>query len=49
MDLQEFRNHVTAQRLAEIQKLRNNNRIAIMSVAIATILENHNERKTKNG
>ena len=49
MDLQEFRNHVIAQREAEIKKLRNNNRIAIMSVAIATILQNHEERKTKNG
>ena len=47
MNLDEFRNHILAQREAEVKKLRNKNRIAIMSVAIATILENHEERKTK--
>ena len=37
MDLKEFRDFITAQRLAEIKEKRNNNLTAIMSVAGATI------------
>ena len=44
MDLIEFRNYVTAQRLAEITEKRKNNLTAILSVAGATIPTN-NERK----
>jgi pheromone shutdown protein TraB len=44
MDLIDFRNHVLAERLAEIKEKRNNNLTAILSVAGATIT-NNNERK----
>ena len=37
MDLKEFRDFITAQRLAEIKEKRNNNLTAILSVANATI------------
>jgi hypothetical protein len=43
MDLIEFRNHILAERMAEIKEKRNNNLTAILSVANATITEN--ERK----
>ena len=39
MDLKEFRDFVTAQRLAEIKEKRSNNLTAMMSVANATISE----------
>ena len=44
MDLKEFRDFITAQRLAEIKEKRNANLSAVMSVANATI-PNNNERK----
>jgi hypothetical protein len=44
MDLIEFRNHILAERMAEIKEKRNNNLTAILSVASATITDN-NERK----
>jgi hypothetical protein len=44
MDLIEFRNHILAERMAEIKEKRNNNLTAILSVANATISDN-NERK----
>ena len=44
MDLKDFRDFITAQRLAEIKEKRNNNLTAILSVASATII-NNNERK----
>ena len=44
MDLKEFRDFITAQRLAEIKEKRNANLNAMMSVANATISTN-NERK----
>jgi hypothetical protein len=37
MDLKDFRDFITAQRLAEIKEKRNNNLTAILSVANATI------------
>ena len=43
MDLKEFRDFITAQRLAEIKEKRNANLNAMMSVANATIT--NNERK----
>ena len=43
MDLKEFRDFITAQRLAEIKEKRNSNLSAILSVANATI--SNNERK----
>ena len=43
MDLKEFRDFITAQRLAEIKEKRNSNLSAILSVANATIT--NNERK----
>ena len=39
MDLKEFRDFITAQRLAEIKEKRNANLNAMMSVANATISE----------
>jgi pheromone shutdown protein TraB len=48
MDLIDFRNHVLAERLAEIKEKRNNNLTAILSVAGATISTTTNERKTEN-
>ncbi len=39
MDLKEFRDFITAQRLAEITEKRNSNLTAILSVATATITE----------
>jgi ribosome-associated toxin RatA of RatAB toxin-antitoxin module len=39
MDLKEFRDFITAQRLAEIKEKRSNNLTAMMSVANATISE----------
>ena len=44
MDLKDFRDFITAQRLAEIKEKRNSNLTAILSVASATITPN-NERK----
>ena len=44
MDLKDFRDFITAQRLAEIKEKRNANLTAILSVASATII-NNNERK----
>ena len=43
MDLKEFRDFITAQRLAEVKEKRNANLSAILSVASATITET--ERK----
>ena len=37
MDLKEFRDFITAQRLAEVKEKRNANLTAILSVANATI------------
>jgi hypothetical protein len=39
MDLKDFRDFITAQRLAEIKEKRNANLAAILSVAGATISE----------
>jgi hypothetical protein len=39
MDLKDFRDFITAQRLAEITEKRNSNLTAILSVATATITE----------
>ena len=39
MDLKDFREFITAQRLAEVKEKRNSNLTAILSVANATITE----------